>query len=423
MAKARILWDVMEEHLDEAAFLFTQWESGLYSPRMTLQRLATTVEERLLSHLDALVLAGPEGAEWLTKRLSSTSTGVVFAAASALLSPELEGYSAAVVARLVRAEEAARLALKQALRLSTAHSTVSLLQTLLQNTSGVVQAIAIELLAERGAIGADTVAAALRSDSSHLNTAGLIATRRLALSGLDQEITALLTAHSAGVRLQALTSGMVLGLKSAEQACLSSAEWYASPEALELLARAGHPDAISLLRDSLRVPELAEGALKSLGMSGFAESADACLGALENPAIHALAAEAFALITGVDYERLGAIISQPELPQEEDDTDWERLPSFEPLRPEAELPKVNPDIVADWWKSKRGTSAAGTRMVHGRPFSASGFETALAEASLYRHHLLARMLESASRGRCQLRTQTLCRVQALEIGSGLGGWQ
>lgn len=422
MAQDRILWDVLEEHLDEAAFLFTQWEAGLQSPRLTPLRLATTTEERLLSHLDALAVAGPDCAEWLSGKLSSTTSGVVFAAAVTLLSPELEGCAAPVFVRLARAEASARHELGQALRHTLTPSTQVLLNGLVQEGPGVVRAVALELLAEEGALGRDAVTAALRSSAPPLNVAGLRAARRLALPGLAPEITALLTAEHAGVRREALITGMVLGLEAAQDACLTGAEWYASPEALELLARAGHPEAFDLLRDALDVPELASRALKSLGMSGLPAGAAACLTAMNTPELNPLAAEAFALITGAPYEQLGALSAQEEISGAEDPADWERLPVFKKLQPEDELPRVDPEPVLAWWAAHRGDFPADRRIVHGRLADAQGFEQALEEASLYRRPLLARMLESFSQGRCQLRTRALCRLQRLEVRPVLKRW-
>src|SRR5215813_13541908 len=54
-----ILWDVVEEHLDEAAFLVDQWESALHSPKFDLKDLAK-IERRLEGHIDGLIVGGNE---------------------------------------------------------------------------------------------------------------------------------------------------------------------------------------------------------------------------------------------------------------------------------------------------------------------------------------------------------------------------
>lgn len=51
-----ILWDVIEEHLDEATFLYTQFESLLDHPLLTRADVERSVTSRLIAHLDGLVL-------------------------------------------------------------------------------------------------------------------------------------------------------------------------------------------------------------------------------------------------------------------------------------------------------------------------------------------------------------------------------
>ena len=48
-----VLVDVLEEHLDEAAFRWVQWERALVAPDFTLAQTAER-EERLLAHLEGL---------------------------------------------------------------------------------------------------------------------------------------------------------------------------------------------------------------------------------------------------------------------------------------------------------------------------------------------------------------------------------
>ena len=50
--------DVVEEHLDDAEFLWSQWERSLVSPHHTLAEVATREEERLLANVDGLVAGG-----------------------------------------------------------------------------------------------------------------------------------------------------------------------------------------------------------------------------------------------------------------------------------------------------------------------------------------------------------------------------
>src|SRR5580692_11409398 len=48
------LWDIVEEHLDEAAFLYWMRKIQLQAPDHDLATIASGPEARLLAHLDAL---------------------------------------------------------------------------------------------------------------------------------------------------------------------------------------------------------------------------------------------------------------------------------------------------------------------------------------------------------------------------------
>ncbi|MFP2933139.1 hypothetical protein ACLESO_49930, partial [Pyxidicoccus sp. 3LG] len=62
---APILWDIVEEHFQEAAFLWRQRERALRAPDQSLADIAEGDEPRLVAHLEGLLLAGPRAAERL----------------------------------------------------------------------------------------------------------------------------------------------------------------------------------------------------------------------------------------------------------------------------------------------------------------------------------------------------------------------
>jgi len=58
-AAERVLWDVVDEHLAEADYLFRAWTSALESPLHTLATLERGLEARLLAHVEALEVNDP----------------------------------------------------------------------------------------------------------------------------------------------------------------------------------------------------------------------------------------------------------------------------------------------------------------------------------------------------------------------------
>ena len=106
MSGARpIVWDIYEEHLDEAAFLWAMWEQSLDAANYTLDEVIAGPEERLLAHLDGLVLGGRRVAErLLAPVLTDDDPGKVAAAAWALLQAEEADHLELVLEALVKAE-------------------------------------------------------------------------------------------------------------------------------------------------------------------------------------------------------------------------------------------------------------------------------------------------------------------------------
>ena len=116
LREGTIRWDVVEEHLDEAGFLFGQWELALRSPSYTLSEIAEGPEARVLAHLDGLAVVGPRAvSDLLIPGLSADVPGVPFAAAFALLEGGRPADFEAVLAALGRSKPPLRAELRRAL--------------------------------------------------------------------------------------------------------------------------------------------------------------------------------------------------------------------------------------------------------------------------------------------------------------------
>jgi uncharacterized protein (TIGR02270 family) len=82
---SRVMMDICEEHLDEASYLWTQWERALVAPDYDLSDTAE-LEERLLAHLEGLIEGGNPVAEALLRpALEAEEVTRVTSAAFALL--------------------------------------------------------------------------------------------------------------------------------------------------------------------------------------------------------------------------------------------------------------------------------------------------------------------------------------------------
>jgi len=152
-APKQLLWDIFEEHLDEAAFLWGQWERALDAANYTLAEVASGPEARLLAHLDALVLGGPEVAEeLLLPALAGEEPGLVAAAAWALVQAEPAAHEGgvdhqdAVIAALVGGGPPASAAIARALRLSP-RADLGRIARLWREGAPAARAVAFDLIA------------------------------------------------------------------------------------------------------------------------------------------------------------------------------------------------------------------------------------------------------------------------------------
>src|SRR5689334_10865209 len=54
----KLIWDIQEEHVDEAEFLLEMHASCMDSPKFTLAQVQAGPERRLLARIDALLVGG-----------------------------------------------------------------------------------------------------------------------------------------------------------------------------------------------------------------------------------------------------------------------------------------------------------------------------------------------------------------------------
>src|SRR5436189_4016231 len=76
--------DILEEHVEELAFLWDQRRTAVRDPRYTIREL-THLEERIAAHLQGTLAVGEVALPLLEDTLAADDPSMVFAAAYALL--------------------------------------------------------------------------------------------------------------------------------------------------------------------------------------------------------------------------------------------------------------------------------------------------------------------------------------------------
>lgn len=400
-----VLWDVLEEHLDEATFLWTQRSRALLASDSVLSELEED-EGRLRAHLEGLALAGQPAAQRLLKpALEAEEPHRVAAAASALLHMAGGDGLQAVLDRLTGGAPESRPGLLRALELSERSDLDGQLLAFCQQAEPALRAPLLEVLAFRG-VDASVVVERLPCEVEDpiLLVAALRAARASPRNVAERWLRQGLKDQRPLVRNAALETGLIHGSRVAWMACRQCVERN-EPEprpALLALAIGGSPADLQRLVAAVSIPALRAEALWALGFSGRRAAAEAALSALRSEP-EPLAAVAFATITGLPLDRL----LQEQAPGEEEESPAEQsLPGPPPLwaRPRLEVAEA-------WWKERRERFESNGRYWHGQPWTAELFFTALFEAPMRTRAIHAWELAIRSRGVCGLETRAWAHVQ------------
>jgi uncharacterized protein (TIGR02270 family) len=405
-------WDIHEEHLDEAAFFWMQWERALLAPDFDLGETAE-LEHRLWAHLAGLAEGGaPVARRLLQPALGSDEPERISSAALSLMSRGGAEATAELIRTLEGSAPEQRAALQRALELTEGPACAEQVRPLLSAPEPELQVLALEVLAFRGVALGRELDALLVHEEPGVRAAALRCARLLPPERVRAgELRAALAAPHPAVRLEAITLGLIHGARAAWPTCLelAQARQLESREACVLLALGGGDEELRLLLGMLAETALQADVLWALGFSGRVAAAQACLELMCQPETAALAAEAFSAITGLSisgqYAAPAPAAREPP-PLEEDELDADLEP-----RPEDDLAAPVPEAVATWWQQACKGFDKGTRYLAGQPFSASLLQEMLGRESMRRRHVLALELAIRSRGAHQLQTRTLARRQ------------
>ena len=393
------LWDVVEEHLDEAEFLWEQWEHALVAPNYNLDELAEGPEARLLAHLDGLVVGGPPVARRLlipTLDEEDAEPTRVRAAALALLhSPGAAGLDAVLDA--LQAIPALRPEFARALECSEHPGLLARVRPLLGDPQ--LRATAARVLTSHHQPLGPLTRTLLASDDPREQA---LALENLAFEpGAAKHAAAVLAGLSAadpGVRDAALTAGVLLALPPAWARAreLAGAGAPDCAHALLLLGlRAGPGDAAAIVADLAR-PELRAAALYALGFVGTAEAVEASLPWLEDASHGRLAGEVLCAVTGLDLE-------DADLARPDDEAD-------EPLEhhPEHDLARPEPISTLLWWTHNAARFAPGQRWLRGAAYDRARLLAELHAGPMRRRPALALdlLLQTGTHNRLALRAPT-----------------
>ncbi|ATB34084.1 TIGR02270 family protein [Melittangium boletus] len=404
-------WSNYEEHLDEAAFFWGQWERAFAAPDEVLHDVAES-EERLLARLDALVLGGEYVAERLLKpALASDEPERLSAAVFALLSGGWRWGPDAVLGILGEASPAMVNSIRRALELLDPRALPAWPQSLLAEGTLPLRALALEVLGAHAITPSIPLKEFVLNGEPSVAAAALRAAARLQVRLDWHVLQRALSSPEPAVRDAALVAGLLSGHRETWTVCrlLVSARGPDLGLPLLLLSLGAGPGGASLLRSLLDEPRCRPDVLWALGFSGYVSAAETCLEHLDTEAGH-LAAEAFSAITGLVLA--GRFVAEaPDAFTEDEELNEEPSGPGQHPAPGNGMPLPNVNAIHAWWTDARKQFDPAVRYLRGSPWTPASLLQGLWTEPMRRRHALALEVTLRSQGIFQLRTRTFARHQ------------
>ena len=410
-AKPELLWDLVEESLDEAEFLWQRWDLALSSHEHDLRGLAYWLEDRLLGSMDGVRVAGDAAVETLLRpALLGDEPGRAAAAAYILGSAGTPIALEALIAAFRNAGPDLRPTLRRGIELVVAPDLVAAIERRTADASADVHAAVLEASSFRHKDSSSRLLDVVTSESPMLQKAAVTAARHATRDiGAQCAAYGLRSYSDAIARTAAIETGLMFGLPVAWQACLDGAASGApgSEPLLLLVALLGTPHAHERIFRALHKEECQKAALFALGFVGTTSAADACIDLMGKGLHVQLAADSLCAMTGLDLRNSRLLAPEPD---EEVDVDHDA--STEDLLPRPDVARVTA-----WWQSQRPHFHPNARYLGGIPVKLATLGKYLEHGVMRRRHGVALELAIRTGGALQVETRAFATEQRQQIAA------
>lgn len=420
-----ILWDVVEEHLQQAEFLLGHWRASLTSHVQCLDDLSGGVEHRLRAHLAGLAVGGSTVAERLLYPDSGETPGsqvTTIAALGMLETGSRDSWRELFDVLAFTQEEEQRRAIIRAIAMFEAPTLDSVLLDAFERArSPRAKAALLEALAERCIDPGDALEACFDMTYGPLRVAAVKAVGRAGRRELLPLIEEHMEDGESSLGDAALEAGLFLGSGRAWTSCLARASSGGRSGARALLGIAvlGGRGEHEVVHAALEDEQTRCDALWALGFTGTVDSVERCLPHLDDLDARCarLAAEAVAATTGLEWTADEDFQEEPpeegDLPGTELDhgcLEGGRLPDATHL-----LPLPRPEAFSAWWEANRSGFEQSKRYLGGEVRTAACLLEALRTAPMRRRHGLALELALRTGGRRHVATGAFTAKQLRQI--------
>jgi uncharacterized protein (TIGR02270 family) len=374
----RIIPDIVEQHAEEAAFLWLLRDAAVDASHYDLNDLAR-LDERVEAHIDGLRVAGEPGWEITLAQLEQhQEAGEVFAAGVLALESQDPAKIDRVVAVAEAAPEATR-GLISALGWLRPASLRGLVKSFLDDASPFRRMLGLAACSVHRVDPHSYLARLLTDDAPLVQARALRLAGELGRADLNQELREAVRDPDETCRFWAAWSAGLVGERGPAIPILKphaegdgAFKWRALDLVLRIMPQT---EAMAWLRGLNSDPRHARLAVTACGILGDPAFVPWLIGRMAIPDLARAAGESFSMITGVDlaYDDL-----ETEAPE-----GFEAGPTDNPaddnvvLDSDEDLPWPDPVLLQQWWQENGARFSAGTRHLLGRPLSPEACQHAL----------------------------------------------
>ncbi len=365
--QASIIPHIIDQHAEEAAFLWLLRSNAVHAPHYDLQDLAK-LDDRVEAHIDGLRIAGDYGWQVSLENMQAKEPGEIFTAAVLAL----EGSDIERINQVYAAVEdcpETNGGLISALGWVDSKMLQGKVNGLLNSDKPFWQRVGIAACAVHRVDPGRYLEQSIADADLALRCRTLRTTGELGRIDLLPTILQQLHEDDAKVRFRAAWASVLLGNHGAARDALQSVvlqDTSHAEGALQVVARVLKPaDSNDLLKQVAQQEGRERLVVSGAGISGNPYYIPWLIKQMENPELARLAGEAFSMITGVDiaYEDL-----ETDLPE-----DYQAGPTENPddenvdLDPDEDLPCPDPVLIEQWWQQRKQQYTAGKRYLMGKP--------------------------------------------------------
>jgi uncharacterized protein (TIGR02270 family) len=365
---AAVILSIVEQHAEEAAFLWLLRDRAVHAPHYSLKDLAK-IDNRVEAHIDGILIASDEGWELCKGALKQEEVGELFLA-SVLAFDSGDETRIQTVLEVGSIEPELSRGIVSSLGWLPYAQAEAHIRKLLDAESYELQRVGIAASAIHRQDPGRPVADALANDDALLKTCALKAVGELGRKDLLPTVLEHLFAEDQECRFYAAWSAAVLGSSAGVPGLCDVAKAgrpYSERACSMAFRRMDLPDGHSWVRELAGDPARQRLAVTGAGALGDLASIPWLIENMVVPKLARVAGESFTMITGVDiaYEDLegewpeGFEAGPTENPEDEDVA----------LDPDEDLPWPNPELIDQWWSKNKSRFRSGTRYLLGKPIS------------------------------------------------------